>query len=329
MPRPSYCVPVLFSLLIFTMVSCRARNDTPSPADGTSQVTIGYAALRISLPVFVAQDRGLFEKRGLSVTLQKYDTAQPMMDALVSGGIDVGGYCALPITFSAIARSKVNLLFLTALMEDQTHPVSMLIVRDDSGINSIGDLANKRIAILPTRAYEVWIRTILAKNGVDPNSVVIQQVPPSLQPEALLSGSVQALFSNDPGATSTLARPGTRLLVPGAPVPKYTYEPFYFGSFNIREDWAKKNPEATVKIARALDEAIDIINNDQTYAKSLMAKFVDPKLAPISSKYPDSLYLKSTQVSNADLGKVYDYYHNANLIASPLKLENAQYRWQP
>ena len=80
-------------------------------------------------------------------------------------------------------------------MEDQDHPVSMLIVRDDSGIKSIPDLAHKRIGILPTRAYEVWMRTILLKNNVDPNDVVIQQVAPALQPEALISGSIQALFT--------------------------------------------------------------------------------------------------------------------------------------
>ncbi len=313
--------------LCLLLISCRS---VPSKqAQNTNDFTIGYAALRISLPVFVAQDRGLFQKRGLTVRLQKYDTAQPMMDALVSGTIDAGGYCALPITFSAMARSKVDLLFLSALMEDQDHPVSMLIVRSDSGIKSISDLAHKRIGILPTRAYEVWMRTILLKNNVDPNDVVIQQVAPALQPEALISGSIQALFTNDPGATNTLSHDGTKRLVQGAIVPEYTYSPFYFGSFNVRKDWAAANPETVVKIGQALDEAIDVIAHDQAYAKSLMAKFIDPKLAPLSSQYPDSLYLNSKQVSNADLTKVYDYYKSVNVVTSPLGLTNDQYTWQP
>lgn len=327
MLRSSRLLFTILTLPLLTLFACHGREQ--EQVANSSDVRIGYAALRISLPVFVAQDRGLFKKRGLNIQLTKYDTAQPMMDALVSGGIDVGGYCALPITFSAMARSKVDLLFLTALMEDQNHPISMLIVRNDSGINSIADLANKRIGILPTRAYEVWIRTILAKNGVDANTVVIQQVPPALEPEALLSGSIQALFTNDPGATSTLARTGTKLLVPGALVPKYIYEPFYFGGFNIRKDWAEKNPETAVKIAQALDEAIDVINSDQGYAKKLMAIYVDPKLGAIASRYPDSLYLKTSQVSDTDLQKIYQYYHDAGVIAAPLSLNSAQYKWQP
>ena len=327
MKRSLKALAVVFSLILPFLASC--RTSSPASEVGVSDLTIGYAALRISLPVFVAQEKGIFAKHGLNVRLQKYDTAQPMMDALVSGTINVGGYCALPITFSAIARSKVDLLFITALMEDQSHPVSMLIVREDGGISTVSELAHKRIGILPTRAYEVWLRAILAKNNVDPNDVIIQQIPPALEPQALMSGSVQALFTNDPGATNTLAHPGAKLLVKGAIVPQYTYEPFYFGSFNIRKDWAVKNPDTVVKISQSLDEAIDLINSDQGYAKRLMAKYVDSKLEPISNQYPDSLYWKSDKISSADLKKIYDYDRSANIISTPLTLEGAQYRWRP
>jgi ABC-type nitrate/sulfonate/bicarbonate transport system substrate-binding protein len=211
-------------------------------------------------------------------------------------------------------------------MEDQSHPVSMMIIRDDSGINSISELAHKRIGILPTRAYEVWLRSILSKNNVDPNDVIIQQIPPALQPQALMTGSVQALFTNDPGATNTLSHQGAKLLVKGAIVPQYTYEPFYFGSFNIRKDWAAKNPDTVVKIAQALNDAIDIINSDQAYAKRLMPKFVDSKLELISDRYPDSLYWKTDKVANADLKRIYDYDISTNIISTPLSLDGSQYR---
>ena len=217
----------IFLIAAFSLVFCQSCFAEDFPED--ANLVLGYAALRISLPIYVADDRGLFEKYGIHVRLQKYDTAQPMIDALVSGKISAGGYSASPITFSAMARSKVKLIFLTALMEDQAHRISSLIVTDTSGIHSLSDLAHKRIGILPTRAYEVWIRLILTQNGVDPDSVIIQQVPPSLEPDALVSGSIQALFTNDPGATNALTRPGTKLLVTDALVPKYIYEPFYLG----------------------------------------------------------------------------------------------------
>jgi len=289
------------------------------------KLTIGYSALRISLPVFVAEKKGLFKKHGLDVQLQKYETAQPMMDALVSGGIDVGGYCALPITFSAMVRSKTPLLFLTAMMEDENHLISMLIVKKNSGISTIKQLKGKRIGILPTRAYEVWLQLILEKNGVSPNDVIIQQIAPNLQASALASGSVAALFTNDPAATASLVKGFGELLVEEALVPKYTYSPFYFGSFNVTKKFADTNPDMLKKIASALDEAIEFINNNPTEAKSFMAEFINKELEPLSTKYPDAYYKKSGEVTNDELNKYLKYYLDSKIIPETIDLTNSQY----
>lgn len=66
------------------------------PSATFPEVTIGYSQLRISLPIFVAAERGLFAKHGLAVTLRPYDTAQPMVQALAEGKLDLAGYSALP-----------------------------------------------------------------------------------------------------------------------------------------------------------------------------------------------------------------------------------------
>ena len=90
--------------IVFFMLKRNGDN-----VDTEDDIVIGYPSLRIALPVFVAQENGYFKEQGLNVMLEEYQTAQPMMDALVSGKIDIGGFCALPITFGAIARSKTGL----------------------------------------------------------------------------------------------------------------------------------------------------------------------------------------------------------------------------
>ena len=80
----------------------------------------------MALPIFVANEKGFFAKHGLRVELVPYETAQPMMDALVGGSLEVGGYCALPITFAAMVRSKTPLIFISSMMEDDAHPISIL-----------------------------------------------------------------------------------------------------------------------------------------------------------------------------------------------------------
>jgi NitT/TauT family transport system substrate-binding protein len=267
---------------------------------------VGYPKLRIALPVFIAKENGFFEANGLNVTLEPFDTAQPMMDALVSGALDVGGYCALPITFSAMARSKTPLLFISSMMEDDQHPISLLLVKKGSPITSIKDLAGRRIGILPTRAYEVWLQKVLAANGVDPTGVIIQQIAPPQQASALESGSVDALFSNDPATTATEAKGIGVILMPGkALVPETTgFKPFYFGSFNVTKAYAEKNPDVIRRLSLALDQAIEFLEKNPDNAKKAMRNYLPPEQMGLIDKFPPSLYRKTNATKQQQLDDI-------------------------
>jgi ABC-type nitrate/sulfonate/bicarbonate transport system substrate-binding protein len=121
--------------LVATLAGCERKQAEqpaaapPSAAPSTppAKVTIGYGKLRISLPVFLAERKGYFKAENLDVTLQPFDTAQPLADALVSGHIPMGGFTAYPITMTAMQKSGAQLYFIGTLNEDKEHPISMLL----------------------------------------------------------------------------------------------------------------------------------------------------------------------------------------------------------
>ena len=294
----------------------------------SNEIVIGYPTLRIALPVFVAQEMGYFKEQELNISLKSYETAQPMMDALVSGKINIGGFCALPITFGAMARSKTPLLFFGGMYENDKHPISILIVKDSLKIKTIKDLEGKRIGILPTRAYEVWLQQILISNDIDPNNVIIRQVAPNLQADAISSGSVDALFTNDPAATITLS---LGLGVPfssEALVPKFSgFNPFYFGSFNIRKDYAEAHPDIVKKIAIALDKAMVYINQNPDEAKLAMKKYLPEPHQKFVVNFPNAFYKTCSEVSNKDLESMKNYYLNLQVLPMDIDIINLQYNY--
>ena len=327
---------LLVAIILIVNSSCSpttSSESTSQAAEGASELTnlqIGYSKLRISLPVFVAKEQGIFEKNGINAELLVYETAQPLMQALVEDKVQVAGYTALPITYNGMIRSGKELLFLTTMIEDQEHRISYFLKSTNpqvaKKINSIGDLKGKKIGILPTIAYKAWVEEILRQNEIDPDKdVIIQQVAPPQQPQTIKTGGVDALFTNDPAATSSIQLGVATLIDTLVECPAYIMDPFPFGSFNVSRKWADKNPELLKKLAKSLDEAIDFIRSNQIEAKEAMRKYLPESFQAHVQFYPDAKYLKTSESSDSTFNLVSYNYLKTNLIPQELDLRGLVY----
>jgi len=284
---------------------------------------VGFSRLRISLPVFVAMEKGLFEKNGLDVQLEMYDTAQPLMQALIEGRVNAAGYTALPITFNGMLRSGKELYFLTSMIEDSKHRISYFIKPAGSTLSSIRDLKGKTIGILPTIAYKGWLEAILRANQIDPEQDVrIQQIAPSQQPRSLQTGAIDILFTNDPAATTAIELGVGEILDPTVvEVPLYINDPFLFGSFNVSKEWADSNPEVFSRIKAALDEAVSYIDEFPEESKLAMVPYLSDTFAKHAVKYPNSRYSLSQNTREEDFEKTIEFYLEAGIIPKELSVK--------
>jgi len=320
--------------LVATLViaaACSSEPDREAPREpgtppGPTRLTIGYSRLRISLPVFVAEQQGIFRRHGLQTELVMYDTAQPLMQALVEGRVRAAGYTALPITYNGMIRSHTKLYFLTAMVEDQEHRISYLLRRrGDTAIGSVGDLRGRNVGILPTVAYRAWLTALLEDSGVDPGEVTIQQIAPAMQLQALRSGGVDALFTNDPAATSAIAEGIAEPVNDFVEVPRALGEPFLFGSFNVRKDWADAHRDEVARLAAALDEAVDFVSQHPADAKRAMRAYLPDAFRDHVDRYPDARYLRSDQVEEAAFTRAADQCRQRGIIPEALSLTGLVY----
>jgi NitT/TauT family transport system substrate-binding protein len=289
-------------------------------------VRIGYSKLRISLPVFVAQENGYFRAEGLRVELVGYDTAQPMMSDLVTSRLDAAGYCAFPITFSAQAQTNTRLNYLTLLYEDSKHPISILIVRRDAKpISRLRDLKGTTIGILPTVAYRAWLIEAMRKEGVAENEFSIVNIDPNLSSTALQSKQVTALFSNDPAITAAKRETGAKDPFGDSLTTRYLENPFPFGSFNVREAFASTHPETTQRVARALDKAIEFIRTNPQKAKLMMRPYILPSFQKDVENYPDIAFKLTKDFSNDELRSIANQYTTWHIIKQLPDLSNSVY----
>jgi len=325
MNKNKIIISIILALIVIGaifLIQKGKTGDNEKANKNLDNVTIGYSALRISLPVFVAEEKGFFKDEGLKVDLKRYDTAQPLMASLIAGNINIAGYTALPITYNMMLRSKTDLYFSTSMIEDQKHRISYLIVPKDTKKDfKISDLKGKKIGILPTIAYKAWMEQILLKNNIKIEDVELVQINPALSPTALKSGQVDALFTNDPAATTVLQQGIGRLLSDEVEVPKYLGEPFVFGSFNIRKDFADKNPKITKKVLSAIDKAVDFVNKNPDESKELMKKYLHESQAPFVKFYPNALYLNSSESTEKMYQDISEQYLKIGIIKKKLDLK--------
>jgi NitT/TauT family transport system substrate-binding protein len=263
---------------------------------------VGVSTLRISLPVFVAEQRGLFVKHGIDAEVRRFETAQPLADELGAARIDAGGYVALPILFGPGAPPPKVRVF-TAIVEDAGHPLSYLLVKKGSGLRGVASLRGRRIGILPTAAYRRWLEAILRHDGLRLEDVSIVPLAPPQEVDALASGGVDALFTGDPMATAALARDLAERATDTPDVPRVLGDPFLFGTFAVTEDFAQKHPAEARALADALDEAIDMIAGDPAIGRGAMKPYVRESERPFVDRYPAARYLRSREIGAAQLDR--------------------------
>lgn len=328
--RSSLMLAILLASAVLSGNSTPARalekTDSVSPA----KVRIGYSRLRISLPVFAAQELGLFKKYGVDAQLEMYDTGQSLGQALVEGKVDVGGYLAYPISFNGMLRTGKKFYFVTTMIEDKNHRVSYLLRRKPASgkkaeIRSIKDLRGKKVGILPTIAYKATIEAMLKKSGIDPAEVTIQQTDPALQPQLLANGGVDALYTIDPAATAAIASGTAELLDSDIGAPQIFGEPFPFGHAMISKEWATANPELTSRIVQAIDEAIVYINSHPKEANKFLKPYLPAVYHPHIPLYPNALYLTSADSKDEIITRVAKQYREIGIINKDIDLTGAIY----
>lgn len=311
--------------------SASPRNANPP---GLSDVAIGYSRLSISLPVFIAQDKGYFKKNGINAKLHRYDDGGILGQALAEGKVDLGGYSATPILFNGSLRTGRQFLYVTTQLEDESHRVSYLLrpktpAGQSPEIKTIADLKGKRVGIFPTAAYKLTLEALLKKNGVNPSSVTIQQVEPALQPQLLRSKGIDALYTVTPPGVATIATGAGELIGTRSPAPEVFGKPFPFAQFVISKNWAAKNPGLTKQIVKSLDQAIVYINANPSKAKQAYRNYLAEVHHKFIDQYPQPLYLTSYDNKDKILNRIASKYLEAGIIPRKINLKGAIYHGDP
>ena len=214
-------------------------------AQQMTQLRVAYIPVITWLPALVAKEEGIFEKNGLDVTFTKFPnlinlpgTLGKQFDLAPSTAPDLLNAVASGLNIAAVAGET---------LETSANKSYQVIVKADSGINSVKDLAGKRVAgpgvgSVMHVALLYWV----AKEGADPSTVVGLEAPFTAMLDQLKSGRVDAVEPLEPFVGQMLGQGFKSIGDPLLAVADPVLFPFWIAD----ADWARAHGDVLKALGR-------------------------------------------------------------------------------
>ena len=163
-------------------------------------LAIGGASCLCYLPTMLAHQLGEYKKAGVDVEVVQFKGGSEALKAVMGGSADVvSGYFDHCVNLAAKGQH------LQAFVVYDRYPGFALVVspKHADKVKSVKDLKDKKVGVsAPGSSTDFFLKYILSKNGVDPNSVgVIGVGLGATAIAAMEQGTIDAAIMLDPAVT--------------------------------------------------------------------------------------------------------------------------------
>ncbi len=262
--------------LALLAAGCGDGGSAPTGEGGTTKLKVQETAGVPSAFVAFGIEKGMFSEEKLEVELQPTQGGAATIPALVSGDIQVGGSNVVSLLLGASKDLPIQVIAPgTAAQPEGEKDFGAIVVGKDSEVKDVGDLEGKKIAVNTlNNVAEVVVKASLEKQGVDPESIKLVEVPfPEMAP-GLEKGSFDAAFSIEPFVTQTVQA--------GGKVIDYSYveteSEMQIGAYAVTKQFAGENGDAVDRYAKAVAATAAYIRDHQDEFRTFLSE--DAKIAP-------------------------------------------------
>lgn len=324
MNRTSKIAVAIILLLLVAGIAFGMSQSRPSaPVEAPTTVRVGYFQSHMgSAPILVADANGYFADNNLAMEKKILASSNLAMDALVRGDVDISILSMIPVlNAEAVDSGKVKIFAVSAIENDA--PFDSLVVKNGGDVESVQDLAGKKIAVFPGTTATAFVKNYLTSQGVDVSKTEFVQMPLTDHLAALESGAVQAADMYEPVLSIALESGEVHAITKSIFAANFDRSPI--GVYVVSTKFLTEHPDAAKKAIAALEEAMAYSNaHPDEAAKAIAAEFkigdaVAARMSPLA-------FVPTTEFKNEFLSSFVDLLISFGEVRTQPNLDTLLYR---
>ena len=263
----------VLGLLAVLLYGCQPVGTPAAPAEPVS-LRIVVIPVIDTLPMYVADQEGLFAKHGIKVEFIPVSSA-PERDQLIAAG-QADGMVNEALSTAFFNKDQIQAQVVRyARTATSENALFTILAAAQSDIQTVDDLKGVEIGISQGTVIDYLTDRLLQAEGFNQDEIETVAVPKIDDRMNLLgTGALKAAMLPEP--LTTLARANSaRVILDDSSHPEFSYSTITF-----RKEIIDKNPQAIRGFVAAIDEAVELMNATPEKFEDLMVerKVVPPTL---------------------------------------------------
>ena len=235
------------------------------------KMELGYATASDYLAVFVAKEKGYFDKNNINATLTRVPIITNVPPALVSGSMTLG-VTTMPSLLQAVDGGLDLVLVAGAARHIKERPTISLVVRKDLKVEKPADLVGKKVGVSGiNNVMEVFLRKWILNAGANHKGVTFIEAQLPQMPDMIRNGTLDAATPVEP-IRSAIVNSGAGYVA--AEFFSDVNPDVLVSGWIGTGDWVRKNPEAIKGFRAAVNEALKYIDSNPEDLKEIEKKYL-------------------------------------------------------
>ncbi len=301
-------------LLVFSACAATQQDE----GDDVESITIGTLVTEDILPLWLAEEEGLFNANGMIVHIQTFQSAQELTVAITSGEVDLAMTDPMVAASLVAGGTDVSLEWVT-LGATANQGRFGIMTSPQSGIRSLSDVAGKPIGVGSHTILEYVMDKLMQQAGVPDDQIMTEEIKKlPVRYEMMTSNQIAAAVL--PGSLLALGEVTGNVLVADDSQGENLSQSVMVArtAFTATESGEK----TLTKLSTIWDLAVEMINADPVAYRPLLAEKASLP-DPVRDSYPVSTYPKAARPTAQMIDPILEWMRQKDYLTVDLHYDAA------